>query len=86
MLKIFLNLPYVSFDDENSQMKIVFYFLVKKYFFVLTWILNETKENLIGLYLYPDKEKNPYKVFSLDKDDQYRIEILGFLKMSFVFE
>jgi hypothetical protein len=47
-----------------------FLFLVKKYLIVLTCILNDKNEYMVILYLYPDKTKNPYKYFQLDKNDQ----------------
>lgn len=41
--------------------------LVRSYYTVLTYVLNE---KFIGLYLYLDKKKSPYKYFQLDENDE----------------
>jgi len=75
MVKIFLKLlHYVSLNYrkiiQKKKEENHFLFLVKKYLIVLTCILNDKKENIIVLYLYPDKTKTPYKYFQLEKNDQ----------------
>jgi hypothetical protein len=61
-----------KFTSKNETINIwfSFLFLVKQYFVVLTCFFNENKENSIGIYLYSEKTKSPFKYFQLDKNDQ----------------